>query len=871
MRKMKKVWFGLLCMLLCVMSMYATAFADEDTKLTEPDYKVSLENWNRRIYDLSFNVKGMELKGEQIRVYVGSNYHLTDSWGDILAEGNYIDANGDVTGSSKGGRISRDVNGWYVLWEKPDFAKMEEQHIFVQANVEFAGGNNQTLGVQGLSGIYASKDDDKPCTVMAFEDIVVNVASEVDISNTDVPVMAGMNVDSSAFLAKSAVKMDAVYGDLRDLPIAVQWYRIQNNGGDETVEVSVGEPMTRMPYHVPESEYDRIVKGHTEYVVKVFYNGEVSTEESKKNTDGHENKVSDTEPMDTAMYKTELVKGRIELSVQLDHHPYNYEQVSNSFRFRLYRFEQQNQVITASTPYTVYTVTFEKGATALVQTIAIDNLEDGWYTLVPETPYGDFSEKTEERFDNRNKDGQTGSAAGVDFHIGQIVDNKYSWEMIRYQGQDPESLVGDNFFKVTYEYKETLYGVTYNLNVPKGEQVQGKVPIDQTLYREGAYVNVADGKDLTIDGWQFAGWSFDAGDGQYFKNDVLYATQSVHGIPVKKQAVMAEGGITLYAKWIPVYAVTYHGNTSTEGKLPVDTKGTAANGSNLYYNGDRVIVQAPGNLAKKDDDGVKYEFMGWSLNQDGSGVRYYEGDRVFVDNSNVNFYAQWNAIGTDKFAVNYIPVIPKGASMLGQVPKDGDKYAEGNVVKVMGRGTMTVQHYLFAGWSLTSNEDGLYVKGEEIFGTNDIGDTVTREETVMKNQGLSFYSRWIPLYQVTYHTTLKDVELVDNKEYQTGDEIKILGGENLKRDGYSFVGWNTKEDCSGKIYEPGSVLIMEDGCVDLYAQWEKLADVEADVEDSKTDTSESGPGDMTLLILAVIGTACITACVVYWIMRKRIN
>ena len=27
------------------------------------------------------------------------------------------------------------------------------------------------------------------------------------------------------------------------------------------------------------------------------------------------------------------------------------------------------------------------------------------------------------------------------------------------------------------------------------------------------------------------------------------------------------------------------------------------------------------------------------------------------------------------------------------------------------------------------------MKGEEIFGTNDIGDTVTREETVMKNQG----------------------------------------------------------------------------------------------------------------------------------------
>ena len=869
MKLMKKIKFTCLMMFVCLLMMNLNVFADENTSDMKDKANVTCDvlanHWNRRIYDLCFfNIDGKDYDAEEICVYAGANYHLTDRTGEILSENSRIDAAGNVTTDTKGGLVSRDKNGWYVLWKNPDFKNMTEQHVYIQANVEFAGGNNQTLSVDGLSGLYASSSDSKPYIPMPFEDITVNVKAEFDLSDTVVPVMDGMNVESSAFLSKAVMKMDAVYGDLRDIPMEVQWYRVED--GKET---KVGDPVTKLPYHIPSSEFELISDYDTEYRVEAFYKGEESTPEAKKNTNGNENKVSDTEPFDQASYRTELVTGTIDLAVQLDCLPSDHDPISHSFKYRLYQFEQQNQEITGYTPYTVYTVTFEKGSTALVQHLKIEGLTDGWYTLVPEIQTGDYVEKTEERSDNYGKSGRLGSAAGVDFHIGQIVDNKYSWEKIRYQGQDSEDSVGDNFFKVTYKYRENLYSLTYDANAPKGALVQGNVPKDDLKYRPGEEISVQGGSQLSASGWQFAGWSLEKGDGQYYNNDVLYSDESVNQIFVNKRVPMREGGMTLYAKWIPVYEVNYHGNTHSGGTLPKDKKGTVVSGSNLYYNGDMIIVQAAGDLKKQDDDGVKYEFMGWSLSQDGSGMRYYEGDRIFVNDSDVNLYAQWKALDTDKFAVNYIASIPKGTSLLGQAPSDSEKYAPGNVVKVLGRGTMSVMNYRFAGWALTSNEDGIYVDGEELFGTNDIGDKVTREETVMKEQGLSFYSRWIPLYKVTYFSDVEEGIPEDTNEYEPKDEVFILSGEEMQRSGYLFIGWNTEEDGTGQMYKAGDKVKGLEEHLELFAQWQKLPDTDSNTSDLKPENPSGGMGTIPLVILAIIGTACITACVVYNLMKRR--
>lgn len=839
---------------------------DDLSEVTNGSYgyqmEYGVENWNRRIYKLAYQVYDRNSESGDIRVYAGKNFHITDSKGNILSEGTYIDADGNLSEDFKGGEICRDINGWFILWKDAVLNEWGIQEIYVQADSDFVGGNNQIIGVEGMSGVYLHSDSavaDKP-----LHTIEVNVAAEVDASDVVFPVMQGMDLSQSDFLNKAAVKMECVYGNLKDLPLKVQWYRVING-----VEEPVGDMITNMPYHLPEDEAKTLTEAK-EYKVKIYYNGEASTEDAKCVSDGHEVSVSEDTPMDEASFKTEMVSGCIDAAVCLEQLPYN-QSVSHTFRFKLYRFDGPNQMITDDTPFTEYALTFDANGDRAEKHLLIEGLTAGWYTLVPENPEGDFLEIIEKRKDNSMPNARTGSSAGVDFHIGEIVDNQYSWEIIRYQGQNPENPLGTNYFKITYNYRENLYGVSYAMNLPGGSGLNGNPPIDITKYRPGEMVSVQGSNGMTADGWQFVGWALDAGNGVYTAGEKIYSDVSIHGIPVETQAPMTDGGLTLYGRWIPVYSVNYEGNTNTGGTLPKDTGGTVREGSNIYYSGDEVTVKEPGNLEKVDADGTRYVFDGWSVNQDGSGTRLKAGDKVKVTEANVTFYAQWRVVGTDKYAVTYIASIPKDTLLTGELPQDKEKYEEGTIVKVKDQGSMAIEHYRFAGWSLTSREDALYQSGEEIFGTKDIEKTVTGAETAMKEQGLTFYSRWIPLYQVTYRANANKVENLpeDINEYEAGEMVNILAGEKMKREGYQFLGWNTKMDGSGESYDSGLKFNMPEENIELYAQWQKLPESETLPDETKNPEEPENSGAWPLVVLAIIGVACIAAYVVYQWMSHR--
>ncbi len=839
---------------------------DDLSEVTNGSYgyqmEYGVENWNRRIYKLAYQVYDRNSESGDIRVYAGKNFHITDSKGNILSEGTYIDADGNLSEDFKGGEICRDINGWFILWKDAVLNEWGIQEIYVQADSDFVGGNNQIIGVEGMSGVYLHPDSavaDKP-----LHTIEVNVAAEVDASDVVFPVMQGMDLSQSDFLNKAAVKMECVYGNLKDLPLKVQWYRVING-----VEEPVGDVITNMPYHLPEDEAKTLTEAK-EYKVKIYYNGEASTEDAKRVSDGHEVSVSEDTPMDEASFKTEMVSGCIDAAVCLEQLPYN-QSVSHTFRFKLYRFDGPNQMITDDTPFTEYALTFDANGDRAEKHLLIEGLTAGWYTLVPENPEGDFLEIIEKRKDNSMPNARTGSSAGVDFHIGEIVDNQYSWEIIRYQGQNPENPLGTDYFKITYNYRENLYGVSYAMNLPGGSGLNGNPPIDITKYRPGEMVSVQGSNGMTADGWQFVGWALDAGNGVYTAGEKIYSDVSIHGIPVETQAPMTDGGLTLYGRWIPVYSVNYDGNTNIGGTLPKDTGGTVREGSNIYYSGDEVTVKEPGNLEKVDADGTRYVFDGWSVNQDGSGTRLKAGDKVKVAEANVTFYAQWRVVGTDKYAVTYIASIPKDTLLTGELPQDKEKYEEGTIVKVKDQGSMAIEHYRFAGWSLTSREDALYQSGEEIFGTKDIGKTVTGTETAMKEQGLTFYSRWIPLYQVTYRANANKVENLpeDTNEYEAGEMVNILAGEKMKREGYQFLGWNTKMDGSGESYDSGLKFNMPEENIELYAQWQKLPEPETLPDETKNPEEPGNSGAWPLVVLAIIGVACIAAYVVYQWMSHR--
>ena len=84
-----------------------------------------------------------------------------------------------------------------------------------------------------------------------------------------------------------------------------------------------------------------------------------------------------------------------------------------------------------------------------------------------------------------------------------------------------------------------------------------------------------------------------------------------------------------------INSVTYHGNDSTAGTVPVDP-------ASPYESGVTVtILGNTGDLIRINDGGTSYYFSGWNTKADGSGSDHAEGSTFIMGVSNVILYAQW--------------------------------------------------------------------------------------------------------------------------------------------------------------------------------------------------------------------------------------
>lgn len=96
--------------------------------------------------------------------------------------------------------------------------------------------------------------------------------------------------------------------------------------------------------------------------------------------------------------------------------------------------------------------------------------------------------------------------------------------------------------------------------------------------------------------------------------------------------------VTLYAKWTPVYTVTYLPNVNTSGTVPIDT--------NKYTNGATVtVLDNTGSLTK-----TGYTFSGWNTNSSGTGTDRNPGSTFTMGSTNVSLYTKWVA---NKYTVKF--------------------------------------------------------------------------------------------------------------------------------------------------------------------------------------------------------------------------
>jgi regulation of enolase protein 1 (concanavalin A-like superfamily) len=195
----------------------------------------------------------------------------------------------------------------------------------------------------------------------------------------------------------------------------------------------------------------------------------------------------------------------------------------------------------------------------------------------------------------------------------------------------------------------TTATLTYNGNGSTG----GNFPVDlSSPYTTGTAVTVLGNTgSLTRTNFAFTGWNT-AADG----SGANYSAGNTFNIA---------SNTTLYAKWVSTitYTLTYNGNGSTGGAVPVDP-------SSPYPSGTSVTVLGnSGNLIKSG-----LSFSGWNTADNGSGTSYSAGN-AFNISSNTTLYAKWTSetLPPTPVVTNQAPLVatPFAALPLGSVRPQG--------------------------------------------------------------------------------------------------------------------------------------------------------------------------------------------------------
>ena len=313
------------------------------------------------------------------------------------------------------------------------------------------------------------------------------------------------------------------------------------------------------------------------------------------------------------------------------------------------------------------------------------------------------------------------------------------------------------------------YNVTYSGNGSSG----GSVPQDGNAYTNGQTITVLGNTgNLAKTGYAFTSWNtLSSGAGTSYQPGSTFH--------------MGTGAVALYAIWAATYSVTYSGNGSSGGAVPID--------GNAYTNGQTVTVL--GNTGNLVDTGKT--FTGWNTLAGGTGTTYSQGATFTMGPANVGLYALWTANPT--YTVTYNP---NGATG-GNVPVDSTQYQAGQNVTVQGNtGALARSGFALASWSNTT------------------GNSYTAGQTfVMGSANVNLYAVWVATYTVTYNGNgnTGGTAPADNNSYTNGQTVTVLGNTGaLVRTGYIFSAWS---NISGTKYTSSQTFVMGAANATLSACW----------------------------------------------------
>jgi len=247
--------------------------------------------------------------------------------------------------------------------------------------------------------------------------------------------------------------------------------------------------------------------------------------------------------------------------------------------------------------------------------------------------------------------------------------------------------------------------------------------------------------------------------------------------------------MTLYAQWThPDYIVTF------------DDQGADMQ----HVSPATITVKAPantiGSLPSTPPQKNGYYFAGWNTRSDGTGDAFVVGSQVISDKT---VYAKWSE---NDCTISYDGNNATG----GSAPASHATQFNQSITLRTNTGNLERDGYRFGGWNTEADGTGTdYAEGANY--------TVTGDATL--------YAKWLKLYTITYDSNGATSGVNPDAQIYAGiqgEQITLRSNTgNLERDGYKFLGWNTKADGSGTYYRMGASFTLTGDAI-LYAHWRPL-------------------------------------------------
>ena len=370
------------------------------------------------------------------------------------------------------------------------------------------------------------------------------------------------------------------------------------------------------------------------------------------------------------------------------------------------------------------------------------------------------------------------------------------------------------------QWEPNAYTIKYNANGGTGTMADQQMKYDTPAQLTANAYNKT--------GYTFTGWRRDdkATGTRYHNRETVTSLLSANGATA-----------TMYAQWkANEYTVTFidghngktigtetvaYGSNATEPNKPVHEGYTATSWDKPLSNitGDTVITLSyrpnayiirfnknapdatgstadkrmeydkPGNLTRNGYSRTGYTWLGWSSSTDGNGTMYSDGQNVVnltsEDGGTVMLYAVWKI---NRYTVTFI---------------------DGKTGDVIGR--QEVDYGSDASFPSVPSHTG-YIHGE----WSGNGKNITSDTSITMS--------YIPIsYTVAFNKNCDTASGKTPSQSMRYDQKDNLTANGFSRDGYTFSGWNAKQNASGQQYsDRQSVMNLTDkngSTVTLYAQW----------------------------------------------------